>query len=169
MWQNRWSNNAVTALEIGNRQEEAVNAGEIHYYIYHALRQLVAARAQGLCEYCQTAETIVTEMELDHIVPEAAGGATEADNLCLACISCNTFKSAYQTGIDPQTGAEVRLFNLRRQQWDEHFLWSENGSQIIGTTAIGRATVARLQMNRSLAVQARQLWAQAGWHPPKTI
>jgi hypothetical protein len=27
--------------------------------------------------------------------------------------------------------------------------------------------VARLQMNRSLAVQARQLWVQAGWHPPK--
>jgi hypothetical protein len=138
-------------------------------YISNALRQSVAARAQGLCEYCQTAQTIVVEMELDHIVPEAAGGATEADNLCLACISCNTFKSAYQTGIDPQTDGEVRLFNPREQQWDEHFRWSEDGSQIIGTTATGRATVARLRMNRSLAVQARQRWVQAGWHPPKTI
>jgi hypothetical protein len=37
-------------------------------YISNALRQLVAARAKGLCEYCQTAQTIVIEMELDHIV-----------------------------------------------------------------------------------------------------
>jgi hypothetical protein len=72
-------------------------------------------------------------------------------------------------GIDPQTDEEVLLFNPRRQQWDEYFRWSEDGSQIIGTTATGRATVARLQMNRSLAVQARQRWVQAGCHPPKTI
>jgi hypothetical protein len=137
--------------------------------ISNALRQLVAARAQGLCEYCQTAQTIVIEMEVDHIVPEAAGGATEADNLCLACISCNTFKSAYQTGIDPHTDEKVRLFNPRHQPWDEHLRWSESGAQVIGTTATGWATVARLQRNRSLAVQARQRWVQAGWHPPKTV
>ena len=29
------------------------------------------------------------------------------------------------------------------------------------------ATVTRLQMNRSIVVQARQRWVQAGWHPPK--
>jgi len=137
-------------------------------YIASALRQMVVARAQGLCECCQTAQSIVIEMTLDHIVPEAAGGATEADNLCLTCISCNTFKSTFQKGIDPQTDEEVQLFNPRRQQWGDHFRWSENGSQISGTTAIGRATVARLQMNRSLVVQARQRWVQAGWHPPKT-
>jgi hypothetical protein len=111
----------------------------------------------------------VIEREIDRIVPEAAGGATEADNLCLACLSCNTFKSAYQTGIDPQADKEVQLFNPRRQQWDEHFRWGEDGSQIIGTTATGRATVVRLQMNPNLAVQARQRQVQAGWHPPKTI
>ena len=138
-------------------------------YIASALRQMVVVRAQGLCEYCQTAQTIVIEMTLDHIVPEAAGGATEADNLCLACISWNTFKSAFQTGIDPQTNDEVQLFNPRQQQWGEHFRWSDDGLQVIGTTALGRATVARLQMNRSLAVHARHLWVQAGWHPPKAI
>ena len=78
-------------------------------------------------------------------------------------------KSAYQTGIDPQSDKEVWLFNPRQQQGNEHFRWSEHGSQIIGTTAIGRASVARVQMNRSLAVQARQRWVQAGWRPPKTI
>jgi hypothetical protein len=46
-------------------------------YISNALWQLVTARARGLCEYCQTAQTIVIELEIDHIVPEAAGGAAE--------------------------------------------------------------------------------------------
>jgi hypothetical protein len=106
-------------------------------------------------------------MEIDHIVPEVAGGVTELDNLCLACISCNAFKSAYQMGVDPQTNEEVPLFNPRKQPWHEHFRWHDDGSQIIGTTAIGRATVIRLQMNRSIVVQARQRWVQAGWHPPQ--
>jgi 5-methylcytosine-specific restriction endonuclease McrA len=59
-------------------------------YISRALRQLVTERAGRLCEYCHTAQAIVIEMEIDHIVPEVVGGVTEAGNLCLACISCNT-------------------------------------------------------------------------------
>jgi len=136
-------------------------------YIPRVLRQWVTERAHGLCEYCQTAQSIVIEMEIDHIVPEVAGGVTEPDNLCLACISCNAFKSAYQMGVDPQTNEEVPLFNPRKHHWHEHFRWHDDGSQIIGTTAIGRATVIRLQMNRSIVVQARQRWVQAGWHPPQ--
>lgn len=34
-------------------------------YISRALRQLVTARAGGLCEYCHTAQAIVIEMEID--------------------------------------------------------------------------------------------------------
>ena len=45
-----------------------------------ALRRLVAERARNRCEYCQTAQLIVVEMEVDHITPEAAGGATDLDN-----------------------------------------------------------------------------------------
>jgi len=106
-------------------------------YISRALRQLVTERAGGLCEYCHTAQAIVIEMEIDHIVPEVAGGVTEAGNLCLACISCNTFKRDYQTGIDSQTDAEVPLFHPRQQQWHEHCQWNAEGSHIIGTTATG--------------------------------
>ena len=52
-------------------------------YISQALRQLVIERASGLCEYCHTAQAIVIEMEIDHIVPEAAGGVTEASRLAI--------------------------------------------------------------------------------------
>jgi 5-methylcytosine-specific restriction endonuclease McrA len=131
------------------------------------LRQQVIERAQGRCEYCQTQQVIVVEMEIDHIVPGSVGGETALENLCFACVGCNGFKLDYQVGIDPETKQEVALFNPRTQPWSAHFRWSENGQQIIGTTATGRATVVRLRMNRDGVVEARQRWVAAGWHPPK--
>lgn len=135
-------------------------------YISQPLRQDVIERAHGRCEYCLTAQAIVVEMEIDHVVPESAGGPTATDNLCLTCVGCNGFKLAFQTGTDPETGEEAPLFNPRVDRWDEHFAWSEDGTRILGRTAVGRATVARLQMNRQRMAEARRLWVQAGWHPP---
>lgn len=130
------------------------------------LREQVTQRAKGRCEYCQTPQPIVIEMELDHIIPESAGGQTTAENLCLACASCNSFKGAFQTGFDPHTQQELPLYNPRHQRWDEHFQWAVDGAHLIGLTAIGRATINRLHINRELAVQARERWVKAGWHPP---
>lgn len=135
--------------------------------VSEALRQQVTVRAQGLCEYCQTAQIIVVTMEVDHIIPEAASGETKLENLCLTCRGCNSFKQDYQTGIDPNSGIEINLYNPRTQNWNEHFLWSEDSLFIIGQTPVGRATVDRLRMNREGVIAARRLWVQAGWHPPQ--
>jgi hypothetical protein len=62
----------------------------------------------------------------------------------------------------------VPLFNPRQHSWAEHFVWSEDGTQIIGLTAIGRATVATLKMNNPVSIRARKLWASVGWHPPRS-
>ena len=105
-------------------------------------------------------------MEIDHIVPESVGGETALENLCLACVGCNTFKYSFQTGIDPETDKESTLFNPRTQSWSDHFNWNEDGTLVVGLTATGRATVERLHMNRSDVVESRQLWVFAGWHPP---
>ena len=51
------------------------------------------------------------------------------------------------TGIDPEMEMEVTLFNPRQQQWLEHYVWSVNRLQIVGKTAIGRATCHRLDLN----------------------
>ncbi|HEY3227585.1 MAG TPA: hypothetical protein VGJ87_00105 [Roseiflexaceae bacterium] len=59
------------------------------------------------------------------------------------------------------------LFNPRAQRWDEHFAWSDDGTQILGLTAIGRATIVALQLNRPLLVSARRRWVLVGWHPPQ--
>lgn len=136
-------------------------------YIPDSLRRLVTKRAFGLCEYCQTAQIIVVSMEIDHIDPESEGGQTRADNLCLTCRGCNGFKQDFQTGIDPETGIETPLFNPRTQQWADHFRWNDDATLIIGVTAIGRATINRLRMNREGVVASRRLWVQAGWHPPQ--
>jgi hypothetical protein len=60
----------------------------------------------------------------------------------------------------------VRLFHPRRQQWKRHFPWSENGTEIIGRTVCGPATVEALHLNSDLAVLVRMNWIKVGWHPP---
>ena len=75
--------------------------------------------------------------------------------------------SILQSPSDPLTGERVPLFHPRRQQWREHFCWSEDGSEIIGLTPMGRATVAALNMNHLAIVEARRRWARVGWHPPQ--
>lgn len=131
------------------------------------LRRQVEERARYRCEYCRTSARLTGyELEIDHIIPQAHGGASTADNLCLACRRCNGHKSYRIHLSDPETGRLVRLFNPRLHSWSDHFAWSEDGVQIIGRTDIGRLTVDTLQMNAPLIVRARALWVSVGWHPP---
>ncbi len=137
-------------------------------YISKVLRERVAARARHRCGYCLSAEAIVgMAMEMDHLVPEALGGLTEEENLWLACSLCNDCKSDRLAAADPVTREVVRLFNPRRQVWNEHFRWSTEGDEIIGLTPMGRATVIALNLNRPVLVHARRAWVEVGWHPPK--
>jgi hypothetical protein len=125
-------------------------------YISRELRERVAVQARHRCGYCLTAESVVgTPMELEHLLPQALGGLTEESNLWLACSLCNDYKNNRIAEIDPLTGEEVRLFNPRHQEWNQHFEWSANGEQILGKTPIGRATVAMLQLNRPSLLTAR--------------
>lgn len=131
------------------------------------LREFVRQRAGDRCEYCQTPMWLTgLEHEIDHIVPRALEGPTSAENLCLACPACNGYKHAKTHGTDPKTGQEVPLFHPRQQHWHEQFTWSEDGTQIIGLTPCGRATIETLRLNHSLIVTARAIWVQAGHHPP---
>lgn len=134
-----------------------------HAALYH----LIAERDRHRRAYCLTTEeNCGLQMHVDHIIPEAAGGMSTADNLCLACFSCNIHKAAQQSGTDPATGDVVSLFHPLCQKWTEHFAWNDADSQIIGLTPCGRATVVALHMNNPIMVRARRRWVAAGWHPP---
>jgi hypothetical protein len=105
-------------------------------------------------------------MEFDHLIPQAAGGTNREENLWLACRRRNAFKGTQTHARDPQNGEWVALFNPRRQRWIDHFAWSEDGTEIIGKTPYGRATVAALKMNNAEIVVARRSWVSVGWWPP---
>jgi hypothetical protein len=136
-------------------------------YIPKALRELVAAQARYRCGYCLTQELIVgTPMDVEHIIPEALNGLTEESNLWLACSVCNKCKGDRLAARDPVTDELVPLFDPRRQVWNEHFAWIEQGLLVVGLTPMGRATVVVLHLNRQALVRSRRLWVSAGWHPP---
>ncbi len=138
-------------------------------YIPTDVDRRVRAAARNRCGYCLSPQHLVmARLEIEHIVPLAAGGANDESNLWLSCPICNGHKSDKTTGRDPETGATLPLFNPRLQNWFEHFRWTEDGLRVVGLTPVGRATVAALHLSDDPdAIEVRSYWVLAGWHPPK--
>lgn len=133
-----------------------------------SLRQQIRAMYRNRCAYCQSPEALMgVTFEVDHIVPEAAGGATVLDNLCLSCPMCNRHKGARTSAVDPQTSDVVALFHPVQQLWKDHFAWAEKSTRVVGETSTGRATAEALRLNRPLMVELRRYWVETHRHPPK--
>lgn len=131
------------------------------------IRVRLRQQSRNRCGYCQTSEQVTGQpLTVEHLWPVARGGQTIEDNLWLSCRSCNQHKGAQTEAVDPDTHDRVPLFNPRLQRWAEHFVWSGDGTHIIGLTPVGRATVAALKMNNEIVMGARRLWVGVGWHPP---
>jgi HNH endonuclease len=131
------------------------------------VRTRVRASANNQCGYCQSLQRYVLGiLEIEHIIPKAAGGSDEEENLWLACRLCNSYKGSKTQGKDPETDQNSNLFNPRLQKWTNHFIWINDGTYIAGITACGRATVLAMQLNNPYAVTVQQAWISAGWHPP---
>jgi hypothetical protein len=128
----------------------------------------VRESARHRCGYCLSPQRLVmARLEVEHIIPLAKGGTDEETNLWLACPICNGHKSDKIAAVDPETGVLTPLFNPRAQLWADHFVWSDDGIQIIGTTPTGRVTVAALHLSDDPdALEVRSYWVLAGWHPP---
>lgn len=99
-------------------------------------------------------------------MPLSLGGVDDLENLALACFHCNRRKTNRLTAVDPQSNQETPLFNPRRQVWHEHFVWSTDGLWILGLTAVGRATIATLALNRDRVINIREADKAVGRHPP---
>jgi hypothetical protein len=98
-----------------------------------ALRRFVIRRAANVCEYCGLSQQgQEATFHIDHVIPRMAGGATDTENLALACVSCSLRKAARQTAVDPHSGNEVPLYNPRRDDWQAHSQWQ--GVTLVGTT-----------------------------------
>lgn len=135
--------------------------------ISETLRAHIREQAGNQCGYCLSQQKyLYASLEIDHIIPQAAGGSDDEANLWLACRTCNSYKGSQTQGIDPQTGQRALLFNPRLQSWRDHFEWSGDGAQALGISPVGRATIVALQLNNARAIATRREWVKVGWHPP---
>ncbi len=134
------------------------------------VRRQVSEEANHRCEYCKTSSRLTgTPLVIEHILPRSLGGNDERRNLAASCYRCNEFKGTKTHASDPETGQLVPLFNPRNQSWADEFTWDNGGTQIIGVTPIGRATVIALRLNNENVVEARAIWIEFGWHPPAAV
>ncbi len=130
-------------------------------------RATVVTRAQRCCEYCFAQKRFSPDpFSIEHIYPLGLGGTHDLTNLAYSCQGCNGRKYTSVEALDPVTGVMVGLYNPRRDQWIDHFVWSDDYTLILGITAIGRATIDKLQLNREGLVNLRSILAEFGLHPP---
>ena len=90
------------------------------------------------------------------MIAEKQGGKTVEKNLALACKLCNTFKGSDIASIDPEEKKIVRLYQPRRDRWQDNFQIAEG--KLIPLTAIARTTVWLLNLNRSDRIKERPMW-----------
>jgi predicted restriction endonuclease len=113
------------------------------------LRKTITERATRRCEYClMLLDFSHDPFDVEHIKPISQNGKTELNNLALSCHGCNLHKSDKITAFDVVSEELVRLYNPRKDIWNEHFTWAKKFTIIVGLTPIGRATIESLKLNR---------------------
>lgn len=132
------------------------------------LQERVWERAGSQCEYCQLPQQFDRfTHEIDRVIARKHNGLTVASNLALACFPCNNHKGPNLAGLDTHTKKLTKLFNPRRHKWSRHFHW--DGPFLFGRTAIGRVTIAVLEINASDRVLLRQALIEEGAFPPASV
>lgn len=133
-----------------------------------SIRGKVERIAGKLCEYCQSPlEFSPDPFSIEHIIPISKGGAAEdLNNLALACQGCNGYKSTKTEAFDAISQTTAGFYNPRKDIWSEHFVWSEDFTEIIGKTAKGRVTILVLKLNCQRVMNLRRILILAGEHPP---
>jgi hypothetical protein len=127
-------------------------------------RQIVAARANFICEYCLIAEAdAYFRFQVEHIISRKHGGSSELENLALSCVFCNRYKGSDVATLSPKTNQLIRFYNPRADRWSEHFRL--NGDVIESLTDIGEATVRILQMNHEDLILEREVLNHCGRYP----
>lgn len=135
-------------------------------YISAELRRLVITRAEGLCEYCLIHDDdTFFGCEVDHVISEKHSGATQEDNLALACLFCNRNKGSDIASRVPGTTRLSRFFHPRSDAWNAHFRLGSDGVTIVPLTEIGEATARIFGMNAGERLLERYALREVGRYP----
>ncbi|HLL73196.1 MAG TPA: HNH endonuclease signature motif containing protein [Pyrinomonadaceae bacterium] len=133
-------------------------------YLSAEVRQLVAARADYLCEYCLIAEDdTFLGCEVDHIISLKHGGSSEVENLAYACVFCNRQKGSDIGSVSRQSGEFSRLFNPRTDRWSDHFHLT--GSTLQPLSLIGEVTARILNFNAADRILERRALQETNKYP----
>ena len=129
--------------------------------ISEKLRQQIAENANFKCEYCLTPEFfLATTFHIDHIRSIKHGGKTLLQNLAYACPHCNQNKGSDIASYTDEDEL-VRLFNPRKDVWDEHFEVIESGI-FFPLSSIGEVTISMLSFNQTERVIFRKSLIEIG-------
>ena len=130
-----------------------------------ALRPDVATRAKFCCEYCLAPEIyLATTFHIDHIRSIKHRGKTVLSNLAFTCPPYNQNKGTdVATYVDEDENSLTRLFNPRKDFWNDHF--EINEGWILAKSKIGTATIQVLDMNQIERVLFRRQLTIAGFYP----
>ncbi len=133
-------------------------------YISDEIREIDAARANYLCEYCLIHENdTFLKCQVDHIISLKHSGETELDNLAYACANCNRNKGSDIGSILQPAKEFLRFFNPRTDVWAEHFEFEETIIQPL--TGIAKVTAQILAFNHIDRIIERQTLIELGRHP----
>lgn len=95
---------AEQVLAMGNVPRSAPVRGHISDEVKH----FIWTRDQGRCRHCGS----TVELQFDHVIPVAHGGASSPENLQVLCGPCNRRKGA---GLTPGGVPPTQSFRLPRQ------------------------------------------------------
>ncbi len=85
------------------------------------------------------------------------------DNLAFCCPHCNQNKGSNIATFEDEEGENlVRLYNPRKDKWEDHFYLQDG--KILSKTKIGEATVTILEFNLPERVLLRFELMKAGYY-----
>ena len=135
-------------------------------HIPKKIKDEISKLSKGACEYCKWFKDFSPPgFACEHIIPLFREGTDELENLADSCFACNMPKHTFTTALDPFTNQTVPLFHPRKDNWNDHFNWSNDLLKMEGLTPTGRATILRLKTNREATVNLRRVLIGNG-HPP---
>lgn len=133
-------------------------------YVNKELRDLVASRANHVCEYCLIHEEDTFFLcHVDHIISIKHGGQSSENNLAYACAVCNRKKGSDVGSILLPSRKFVRFYNPRIDLWIDHFKLEDH--LIVSLTDIGEVTVKIFEFNNEDRLIERQALISVGRYP----
>lgn len=132
-------------------------------FISKQIRELVAKRANNICEYCliPIAFGFLNPYQIDHIISEKHGGSSDLDNLAFACKTCNALKGSDLATYLHDQELTVRLYHPRKDVWSNHFELNQSGA-LSSKTNVGLATIQLLNLNDDSYIKLRYVLLAGG-------